>query len=89
MSVTRRAAAIGCASIVLLLVVAVPRPASADVVTDWNAVLDLVTPRFGGPQQQARVRAMVQIAVHDALNAIDPRYERYISRRSARWSALP
>lgn len=30
-----------------------------------------------GPPQQFRVFAIVQIAVHDALNAIDPRYESY------------
>ena len=59
---------------VLLLV---PGRATADVVTNWNAVAEIVAPRFGGAQQQSRVQAMVQIAVHDALNAIDPRYERY------------
>jgi len=53
--------------------------ARADVVTDWNAVVTgpLVAPRFGGPQQQFRALAMVQIAVHDALNSIDRRYETY------------
>ena len=40
-------------------------PARADVVTEWNAVLEAVSPRFGGPQQQSRAQAMVQIAVHD------------------------
>jgi hypothetical protein len=51
--------------------------AGADVVTDWNAVAEAVAPRFGGPQQQSRAQAMVQIAVHDVLNAIDPRYASY------------
>lgn len=69
-----RTPAIFVALAVLLLV---PGLAAADVVTDWNAVLEIVAPRFGGAQQQSRVQAMVQIAVHDALNAIDPRYERY------------
>ena len=78
--ITRRGAAlVGRASLVLLLSVIAPRLAGADV-TDWNAVVaDLVAPRFGGPQLQARVRAMVHIAIHDALNAIDPRFERYTS----------
>jgi hypothetical protein len=72
------------ACVVLLLVLTLPRPAAADIVTDWNVVVaDLVGPRFGGPQQQARVRAMVHIAVHDALNAINPRYERYTSISAA------
>jgi hypothetical protein len=51
--------------------------AHADVVTQWNAVAELVAPRFGGPQPQSRVQAMAQIAVHDALNAIERRYESY------------
>jgi len=64
-------------SLVLAAVLAVPATAAADVVTDWNLIAELVAPRFGAPQQQSRVQAIVQIAVHDALNAIEPRYERY------------
>ncbi len=60
----------------LLLIGTLPALATADVVTDWNAINDLVAPRFGGPQQQSRARAIVQIAVHDALNAIDSRWLR-------------
>jgi hypothetical protein len=64
-------------SLALLSVLTLPGPVAADVVLDWNAVAEAVAPRFGGPQQQFRVQAMVQIAVHDALNAIEPRYARY------------
>ena len=65
-------------ALALLSALSVPAaPAAADVVLDWNAVAEAVAPRFGGPQQQSRVQAMVQIAVHDALNAIEPRYARY------------
>jgi len=86
----RVAALIGRASLVLLLTVTLPRIAGADVVTDWNAVIaDLVAPRFGGPQPQARVRAIAQIAVHDALNAISSRYERYTSIGPAAPGASP
>jgi hypothetical protein len=46
-----------------------PGPANADVVT-----AEAVAPSFGGPQPQSRVQAIVKIAVHDALNAIKPRY---------------
>jgi hypothetical protein len=65
--------------------------ARADVVTDWNAVVTgpLVAPRFGGPQQQARAVAMVQIAVHDALNSIHRRYETYDVVPTANASANP
>jgi len=53
--------------------------AHADVVTDMNAVVASppVVPRFGAPQQQSRALAMIQIAVHDALNSIDRRYDTY------------
>ncbi len=61
------------------LLLAVVLPAQADPVTDWNALASgpVVAPRFGGPQQQARMLAITQIAVHDALNTIDPRYDTY------------
>jgi len=61
----------------IALIVALP--ARADSVTDWNAVAGsgAVLPRFGGPQQQTRAMAIVQIAVHDALNSIDARYRSY------------
>jgi hypothetical protein len=65
------------------------RVAAADVVTDWNLITEMVAPRFGGPQPQSRVQAMVQIAVHDALNAITPRYARYTSLDMAGAGASP
>lgn len=54
-------------------------PVRADSVTDWNALASgpVVSPRFGGPQQSGRAMAIVSIAVHDALNAIDARYGTY------------
>ena len=64
-------------ALALLSAVTLPGPANADVVTVWNEIAEEVAPRFGGPQQQSRVQAIVQIAVHDALNAIEPRYARY------------
>lgn len=53
--------------------------ANVNAVTQWNAVSSgpLVAPRFGPPPQQARAAAIVQIAVHDALNSIDRRYAQY------------
>ncbi len=63
---------------VTTLALALPLPVLADAVTFWNeyAAGPVIAP-VGGPPQQARVTAMVQIAVHDALNAIDPRYKSY------------
>jgi hypothetical protein len=49
--------------IALAVLLSVPGKAAADVVTNWNAVAEIVAPRFGGAQQQSRVQAMVQIAV--------------------------
>jgi hypothetical protein len=68
-----RPAALFCSTWILLSAIVAATPAAADVVTDWNAVLDAVVPRFGGPQPQSRVQAITQIAVHDALNSIDQR----------------
>jgi hypothetical protein len=75
--------------ILLLSFVALPGPARADVVLDWNAFFDTVAPRYGGPQQGTRAQAMVQIAVHDALNSIEPRYARYTGIGRADPAASP
>ncbi len=61
------------AGVLLLL----PGSAFADSVTDWSAFADTVITGAGGAPQQYRVLAMTQIAVHDALNSIDPRYGTY------------
>jgi hypothetical protein len=51
--------------------------AHADVVTDWNAItMDAVTIARPGPQGMLDV-ALVHIAVHDAVQAIEKRYEPY------------
>lgn len=53
-----------------------PRATSRHVVT-WNTfVTDLVAEHLP-PGPQTHTLAIVHIAVHDALNAIEPRYERY------------
>lgn len=62
-------------------------PAQADAVTDWNAIANQNTPL---PLPiKLRAMAMVQIGVHDALNAIDARYERYSAVPGAAPGALP
>ncbi|QNP40965.1 hypothetical protein [Lysobacter solisilvae (ex Woo and Kim 2020)] len=60
------------------LMLALPQ-VHADVVLDWNQVAATapVVGSFGGPYQQFRSMAIVQIAVHDALNSITPRYHTY------------
>jgi hypothetical protein len=54
-----------------------PVTASADAVTDWNAIANGVIAGAGAPPQQYRVFAMTHVAIHDALNAIQPRYRSY------------
>ena len=64
--------------LVLAAGVALGVPASAralDAVTDWNARSEAYV--TGAPPVQGRTRAMIQIAVHDALNAIAPRFVAY------------
>jgi hypothetical protein len=57
------------------------RPASADVVLDWNAIavrtLTTQTPPVN-PFEQARLAAIVQLAVFEAVNAITGDYEPYL-----------
>jgi hypothetical protein len=71
------------------LVLALPKSALADAVTDWNATAGQFVTAAGGPPQQFRVMAIVQIAVHDALNSIDPRYESYSAIGAANPNASP
>ena len=59
------------------LALAIPGPAIADSVTDWNAFSLTLIGTAGAPPQQFRVNAIVQIAVHDALNSIRPRFRTY------------
>jgi len=52
-------------------------------VTDWNArAAALVNDQ--SPMEQTRSFAIVQLAVHDALNGIDPRYATYAPPTEAR-----
>jgi hypothetical protein len=54
-----------------------PALAQADAVTDWNAItMDAVTIARPGPQGMLDV-ALVHIAVHDAIQSIEKKYEPY------------
>jgi PAP2 superfamily protein len=61
----------------LLALISVEGPVRADVVTDWNLTTLQVAAAAGVPQRQQRVAAMVHVAMHDAVNSIEPRYEAY------------
>jgi hypothetical protein len=71
------------------LVLALPGTALADAITTWNAQANQVIAAAGGPPQQFRVFTMVHIAVHDALNAIEPRYKSYAVTGAGNPNASP
>ena len=68
-----------CSNIAVLLVLLVaPTGVSADVVTDWNAIAVQATVTAARPGQTGMLDvAMVQVAVYDAIQAIERRYEPY------------
>lgn len=62
--------------VVLLAAAAFANIAHADVVTDWNVIATTNAPPAGqNAIQQSRTYAMTHAAIHDALNAIDRRYQ--------------
>jgi hypothetical protein len=68
-------------------------PAQAtDVVIEWNqqaAALAVLPASALAPVQQTRVMAIVQVAVHDAVNGITGEYETYLSPAPAPEGASP
>jgi hypothetical protein len=61
--------------------------ASADVVHDWNIQLLRVASPVGPPQ--ARLLAIMHVAMHDAINSITGEYETYGPRVNAPFGASP
>jgi hypothetical protein len=69
------------AAIVLL---GLAQPASADVITDWNdRAVAYVLSRGMGPPPAERVIAMTHVAMFDAINSIERRYQPYLIQLSA------
>jgi hypothetical protein len=64
-----------------LMIVATASIARADVVLDWNAIALRTT--AGNPFTQARLMAITQLAVFEAVNAINGGYEPYLGTISA------
>src|SRR5438105_769530 len=66
------------------------RPAHADAVTDWNAIMQVtVSAPPSNPFFQARWSAIVQLAVFEAVNAVGGDYEPYLGTISAPPGASP
>lgn len=54
-------------------------PASADEVTRWNKIAtDTTAAAHADPLTESRTFAMLHLAIHDAVNAVEPRYESYV-----------
>jgi hypothetical protein len=66
-------------------------PATADLVTDWNVQAFEIAAAAGTSSASLRARAvaMVHAAMHDALNAIEPRYSVYAVTAPASPQASP
>ena len=65
-------------------------PARADEVTDWNAIaIDVLALGGQNPVVMTRGLAMAHLAAHDALNAIDRRYEPYLYDARSEPGAAP
>src|SRR5687768_684045 len=74
-------------AIVAAVLLSAPSAARADVVLDWNAIA-VATP-VGNPFNQARVLAATQLAVFEAVNAINGGYEPYLGTVVAPAGASP
>jgi len=58
-------------------------PARADVISDWNQTACDVVAKVGPGAPGHRMVAVAQVAVFEAVNAIDPRYVPYMPRVQA------
>lgn len=66
-----------------LLAVIVANRASADEVTRWNQIAtDASTTPNTDPLTETRIFAILHVAIHDAVNAVESRYEPYLPRTS-------
>lgn len=57
--------------------------AHADAVTEWNERAGQAAATAGAPPVQNRIMAITHVAIHDALNAIDARFESYTPQAPA------
>jgi hypothetical protein len=69
-----------------VLLASVPAVAADDAVMEWNQIALAATVAAGqGPLPQVRSMAIVQVSVHDAVNAITCDYRTYLPLPCARW----
>ena len=66
-----------------LVAITVANRASADEVTRWNQIAtDASTTANTDPLTETRIFAILHVAIHDAVNAAESRYEPYLPRTS-------
>jgi hypothetical protein len=82
--------AAGALGLLALIGLGAPRGATADEVLDWN-IIGFEATAAGGQNNIVISRSvtMMQLAIHDALNAIERRYEPYLHHGRAEPSAAP
>ena len=69
---------------VVLLATIVASRASVDEVTRWNQIAtDATVAAKTNPLAESRIFAIMHVAIHDAVNAVEPRYEPYRLKASA------
>jgi hypothetical protein len=87
----KRIIAVATLGLTLGLALVSASPARADVITEWDEKgTAFVTPLmagWGGASMGQRAMTMVDIAMFDAVNAIEPRYRPFIARDPAPTSA--
>jgi len=77
-------------SVALFTLVGASAFAGEDEVSRWNRVATDTTAASeigGNPLAESRILAIVQVAVYDAVNSIDPRFEKYAAKLPARRGA--
>src|ERR1700745_4328004 len=66
-----------------LLAITVASRASADAVTRWNQIAtDASIVANTNSLRESCVFSILHVAIHDAVNAVDSRYEQYLPRTS-------
>ena len=73
-------------SVALFTLVGASAFAGEDEVSRWNRVATDTTAANeigGNPLAESRILAIVQVAVYDAVNSIDPRFEKYAAKLPA------
>jgi len=67
-----------------LLAITISSASSADDVTRWNQIAtDASTVADTNPLKESCIFAILHVAIHDAVNAVDSRYETYLAKTAA------